>query len=194
MAAPQHNSSPAEAAPKSYPVRVQNIVISVRMGIRLDLYKVAEVLFGTIDTRKFPAVIVRSRQPTVTFVIFSNGKVQVVGTSHVMDALLAVRQLAQALELKLGYRAVPHSFHIRNVVCSFSLGAHLNVAAFAEDHPLRSVYNSEAFEGCQFYLRRQHKGATKEQSTAFVLFNSGRIVITGMRRASVCSTAQSLPV
>ncbi|MBL4665125.1 MAG: hypothetical protein JKY23_04130 [Nitrospinaceae bacterium] len=148
-----------------------------RTGCPIDISLLTELTYGHLSQRKFPAAIACMRLPTATQVIFHNGNYLLVGTHHRMDALLAAHLALRLLRRQMGLFPVFHRFVVCNVVCSLSLGHFLRVRDFYKDYRSRCMYNARKFDGCQFYYRRDPY--RRRRATTFVIFSTGRIVITG---------------
>lgn len=163
--------------PAAYPLRVQNVVATMWAGVQLNLVHVSTVMRGRLDKRVFPASIHHMALPTCTPSVFSNGCHLIVGTRHVSDALLAAHLVLHKYESKLKIFPKFHNFQVCNVVCSASLGHFLDIVSFWRDHRHRCVYTPDSFEGVHFYFIRDP--FSHKRATVFVLFRSGKFVITG---------------
>lgn len=162
---------------KAYGLALQNIVMSNRLGVPVNIGLVAELLSGRLNKEKFPGAVCCMRLPTATSVIFENGIFQLVGTHHHMDAMLSTYLIVREIYTKLKIFPLLHHFFICDVVCSLSLGHYLDIARFCRDHRDVTVYNVETFEGCHFFI--QSNPMVKQHTTTFVMFRTGRIVISG---------------
>lgn len=171
----QHRATMADN--KCYSLRVQNVVVTMKAGIRINLQHAAEVNKGRLARRVFPASIHRMFLPTCTVSVFENGGHLTVGTCHTSDALLAAHLIMYRYAAKMGIYPRFHNFRVCNVVCSVSIGPYLNIVDFWRKNRTRTVYTPDNFEGAHFYPRRNpwnHK-----RTTVFVMFTSGKLVITG---------------
>ena len=158
----------------------------MRMGPLVDTYQrqvqlkfITELLKGRVAPDRFPAATCSSRIPTGTVALFPNGNMQIVGTHAVIDALL-VGYLVTRRVMK-HFHIIPqlHSFCVCNIVSSASLGYAIDLPKLAKDMPTHCVYNPESFEGCRF--NRSTDPLNEKNCVTFVLFSTGRCVITGGR-------------
>lgn len=178
----------------AYGVGVQNIVCTFQTGCRFNTPLLTEAVCGQLSPRRFPATVACIRMPTATLVIFENGKFLLVGTHHRMDALLAAALVMRRIRNSMHVFPRMHMFDVCNVVCSLSLGHYLDLPRFHKRFRTRSMYNPDKFDGCQYYHRNDP--FLQEKLTTFVLFKTGRIVLTGCtsRRQAQLYVQDMLPV
>ena len=68
---------------KKFEIKVENIVASVALGIRIPLENLVEHLEGTeYEPEQFPGLVYKLNEPTATFLLFSNGKLVCTGTKN----------------------------------------------------------------------------------------------------------------
>ena len=61
-------------------IKIENVVATTTLGVPLDLEDVAYSLERTVyDPEQFPGLIYRIRDPPLTFLIFTNGKIVCAG-------------------------------------------------------------------------------------------------------------------
>ncbi|MBR9678146.1 MAG: TATA-box-binding protein [Nanoarchaeota archaeon] len=155
-------------------VKVQNIVASVNLFASLiNLEKLAKNLDNvTYDPSRFPGACLKLKDPKVSILIFTSGKIVVSGSKTEEDMHSAIKKVKKKLR-KLGVRfKKSYDAKIQNVVASGDVGfkINLNKLAFkAED----TEYNPEQFPGLV------HKPSGSNLS--FLLFNTGKIVCTGAK-------------
>lgn len=70
---------------------------------------------ATYNPKRFPAAVLRIREPKATALVFAAGKLQVLGTKSVEDAKLASRKFARMLQ-KLGFQPRIEDFKVQNIV------------------------------------------------------------------------------
>lgn len=58
------------------PIKVENVVASIKLAEAFDLSKIEAELEGAEDNKKkFPGLVYRVKAPNVAFLIFTSGKV-----------------------------------------------------------------------------------------------------------------------
>ncbi len=73
------------------------------LGIPIDLTKVATTARNAeFNPSRFPAVIMRLREPKTTILLFGSGKMVLTGAKTEYDARIAQRKLTRILQV-LGY-------------------------------------------------------------------------------------------
>ncbi|KAI7676920.1 hypothetical protein KC319_g4209, partial [Hortaea werneckii] len=85
---------------------ISNVVAGMDVNCLIDLKTVAMHCRNSLyNPKRFPAVIMRIREPKATGLIFAKGKLQVLGCRSVDDARLAGRKFARILQ-KTGFAGV----------------------------------------------------------------------------------------
>jgi transcription initiation factor TFIID TATA-box-binding protein len=173
--------------PESKPLRVpdaclpkiQNVVGTVNLGCKLDLKEITWKGKATeYNPNRFAAVIMRLRNPKTTGLIFSSGKMVITGARSEEECQLASRKYAKIIE-KMGFAVRYSDFKIQNVVASADVKFPIHLEKLEIDHISRKVDTSEIqfmpelFPGLVYRL--------KNPKMAFLIFVSGKIVITGAK-------------
>ena len=84
---------------KDFNIRIENIVASASLGIRIPLEKIVERLEGTeYEPEQFPGLVYRMKNPKAAFLLFSSGKIVCTGVRKVEDIQNAVRKVAKKLK------------------------------------------------------------------------------------------------
>jgi transcription initiation factor TFIID TATA-box-binding protein len=110
----RHSSLAADNIPSTLRPQVHNVIAGVDLNCLVILADVAlKLRNATYRPRRFPAVVVRQREPRSTALIFHSGKMQILGTKSVEDARLAGRKFARMLQ-KLGYQPRFENFNVQN--------------------------------------------------------------------------------
>jgi len=156
-----------------FEVKIQNIVAFTDLGAKISLEKVLQELENTeYQPEQFPGLIYRMQSPRASALVFSQGKIVCTGTKS-MDALReAMQQIVKNLR-GVGFR-LPQKYTttVENIVASSAIDADLDLddIAFQLEN---SEYEPEQFPGLVYRI--------SQPRVAFLLFKSGRIIITGGR-------------
>lgn len=170
----------------AYPLTVQNAVFTASLGTRVEFQKLVKVFYGVLGKETFPAVICRFLYPEAVVSFFESGQVVVTGSRHPYDVVALLWMIALRFRTHLCAPCVVQDISINNVNCSASVGYNLDLELFHIDHVNITSYAPDVFPGLKFpindiVIQRQFFGVT------FLLFRSGRMVVTG---AKVPSDAQ----
>ena len=156
-------------------IRIQNISSTANLGIRLDLKKIALKCRNTeFNPRRFGAVIMRLRDPKATALIFSSGKMCITGVKSTHNATLATKKFAYIIE-RVGFK--PNSvmdFKVQNIVGTADCGFPIRLEGLVYAHSAFATYEPELFPGLIYRL--------VSPRVVFLIFVSGKIVITGAKR------------
>ncbi|MEM5792843.1 MAG: TATA-box-binding protein [Candidatus Aenigmatarchaeota archaeon] len=159
---------------KKFDIKVENIVASVSLGIRIPLEVLVEHLDGTeYEPEQFPGLVYRMKDPKAAALIFSSGKIVCTGGRSVEDVEIVIKKVVKVLREKKIGDPKKYTIEIQNIVASSKLEGKLNLDQIAfelED----SEYEPEQFPGLVYRM--------KDPKVAFLLFSSGKIVCTGARK------------
>jgi len=82
-------------------IKVQNVVASVDVGGMIDLETAACTLERTVyDPEQFPGLILRMDEPSITFLLFSKGKIVCAGAKSEKDLHKGLEELEKILSEK----------------------------------------------------------------------------------------------
>jgi len=159
---------------KKFDIKVENIVSSVALGIRIPLETLVEHLEGTeYEPEQFPGLVYRVKDPKAATLIFSSGKIVCTGARSVEDVATVIKKVVKLLkQTKIG-NPKKYKIETQNIVASSKLDGRLNLDQIAFDLE-DSEYEPEQFPGLVYRM--------KDPKVAFLLFSSGKIVCTGARR------------
>ncbi len=80
-------------------IKIENIVASAALGIRIPLEKIVEHLEGTeYEPEQFPGLVYRTKDPKAAFLLFSSGKIVCTGVRKVEDIESSVRKITKKLK------------------------------------------------------------------------------------------------
>ena len=154
-------------------VTVQNIVASVSLHVPIPLEKVSAKIKNTeYDPEQFPGLVFRLRDPKISALLFSSGKVVCTGARSMEKVEESIEKIIKSLK-KIGIEIkIKPEINIQNIVASGSVGMdlNLNVLAMKLDN---TEYEPEQFPGLVYKL--------DEAKATFLLFSNGKIVCTGTK-------------
>jgi len=156
-----------------FEVKIQNIVAFTDLGTKISLEKVLQTLENTeYQPEQFPGLIYRMQSPRASALVFSQGKIVCTGTKSMAALKEAMENIVKNLR-SVGFR-LPKKYvtTVENIVASSSIDADLNLDEIAFQLE-NSEYEPEQFPGLVYRI--------SQPRVAFLLFKSGRIIITGGR-------------
>ncbi len=152
-------------------VMVQNIVASVSLHVQIPLEKVSAKIKNTeYDPEQFPGLVFRLRDPKISALLFSSGKVVCTGAKAREDIDVAVSKIIEALKIVNVEVTEEPEIKIQNIVASGNIHMRLNLNQLVFDLKY-SEYEPEQFPGLVYKLPHSH--------ITFLLFGTGKIVCTG---------------
>ena len=154
-------------------IKVVNIVVSTSLEHAIPLEKMAATLSNTeYNPEQFPGLVIRSKEPKTSALIFSSGKVVCTGGRTMAEVKESIQQIIKSLEkIKVKITVTPQ-INIQNIVASGSVGMDLNLNVLAMRLE-NTEYEPEQFPGLVYKLR-----AAK---ATFLLFSNGKVVCTGTK-------------
>jgi len=163
-------------------IRVQNIASTANLGVRLDLKKIALKCRNTeFNPRRFGAVIMRLREPRATALIFASGKICVTGVKSTHNATLACKKFHYIIE-RVGFQPKEFmDFKVQNIVGTADCGFPIRLEGLVYAHSAFASYEPELFPGLIYRLVNPR--------VVFLIFVSGKVVITGAKKESDLSNA-----
>jgi transcription initiation factor TFIID TATA-box-binding protein len=163
-------------------IRIQNMSSTANLGVRLDLKKIALKCRNTeFNPRRFGAVIMRLREPRATALIFASGKMVVTGVRSTHNATLAAQKFAYIIE-KVGFAPKElMDFKVQNMVGTADVGFPIRLEGLVYAHSAFASYEPELFPGLIYRL--------VSPRVVFLIFVSGKVVITGAKKEQDLSNA-----
>ena len=128
--------------------------------------------YAEYNPRRFSAVIMRLREPKCTALIFGTGKVVLTGVRSEDEGKLGLRKVGKIVT-KLGYPAAFADFKVQNLVVTGDCGWPIRLEGIAAEHTTSTSYEPELFAGLIYRM--------EEPRVVFLVFVSGKIVITGAK-------------
>ena len=156
------------------PINIQNCVATFSLGLKdLNLREISQKLvFCDFNPPKFAAMTIRIRNPKTTALTFSSGNMVCTGSKNIDESLLACRKYTRLLQ-NAGIRVCFKDFHIQNIVASAGVPYPLKLHQLASDHGPYVSYEPSLFPGAVLRV--------ENPKVVFLLFRSGKIVITGAK-------------
>jgi len=157
----------------NFNIKIENIVASASLGIRVPLEKMVEHVEGTeYEPEQFPGLIYHVKNPKAAILVFSSGKIVCTGSRSIADVRKAVEKVAMMIRsLKID---VPKKYKIQieNIVASAQIPARLDLdkIAFGSEN---SEYEPSQFPGLVYRM--------KDPNATFLLFGSGKVICTGTK-------------
>ncbi|KAF2860983.1 putative TATA-box binding protein [Piedraia hortae CBS 480.64] len=153
---------------------ITNTTARVDLDVILDLHKVAQNVWNVeYNPKRFPAAILRLRNPPATALLFSTGIMNVMGCSSPKDNKLAARKFARSLQ-RIGYKVRLYKYELNNVVAACSLGVRLDLNKLnIGKYGAQTIYETELFPGMTFKIF--------DPKMTLVIFDNGNIVFTGAK-------------
>ena len=157
--------------------KTQNVVVSANIHRDLPLEKLAVSLDrAEYNPEQFPGLIFKISDPEASSLLFSSGKIICTGTKSIKEAKRAIDRLIEELG-KVGIKVKGRpDIEVQNMVASGSVGGNLNLneIIFKFDN---TEYEPEQFPGLVYKLT----DSPVLSNITFLLFGTGKIVITGAR-------------
>ena len=155
-------------------IKIENIVASATLGIRIPLEKMVEHIEGTeYEPEQFPGLVYRIKDPKAAMLIFSSGKIVCTGTRSIVDVKKAVTKVAKMLRSINLDVPKKYKIQIENIVASAQIPVRLNLDKIAFEVE-NSEYEPNQFPGLVYRM--------KDPKVALLLFGSGKVICTRVRK------------
>ena len=160
---------------KTPPFKLQNVVATFNIGLeRIDLRELALThSFIEYNPYKFAAATMRITKPRTTALAFASGNMVCTGAQTEAESRLASRKYVRLLQ-KHGVPVSFRDFKIQNIVAATCVNRTIKLNELAEAFGPFVSYEPDLFPGLVF--------RTTEPKLVFLIFRSGKIVITGAKR------------
>jgi len=171
---------------RSLTYTIQNIVVKTSLNIREDLAlkNITAKLNNTeYNPERFPGLFIRLKYPKCVIIIFRNGKIILTGLKSFNQINLALKRLILKLNdiLKINIDKNSIDPQVVNIVitANFYKKINLDLAALKLDN---NIYEPEVFPGLIYHSFNPVK-------SVFLIFSTGKIVFTGVRKKEVIEPA-----
>jgi len=169
---------------KKFNIKIENIVASAALNIKIPLEKIVEHLEGTeYEPEQFPGLVYRLKDPKAAALIFSSGKIVCTGARSIEDVRKVVRKVVRMMKTAKIGNPKKYSIQVENIVASAKIPGRLNLDKIAFELE-ESEYEPEQFPGLVYRM--------KNPKVAFLLFSSGKVVCTGVRKIEDLELAVSI--
>ena len=161
-------------------IEVQNIVSFVDLQTQLDLVGLAVDLPNSeYDPDRFPALIVKFKEPKISFLVFSNGKINCTGANRISRVEEGVAKLvAQLRGLGVDIGEDPE-IKVTNLVSTVDVGLDLNLDEIALNVD-NVEYEPEQFPGLVY----RPYDWPHDSKPSVLVFGTGKLVVAGVREVS----------
>ena len=153
---------------------IQNIVCTCNIGSTLYLPGLARKLHGSeYNAKRFSAVTFRLKYPKTTALFFGSGKMVCTGAKNINEARLGIIKYVNLVRKRMKIETTIYDFHIQNMVASANVGFPIALESLCIHYGKESSYEPELFPGLIFRM--------DDCPAVFIIFLSGRLVITGAK-------------
>jgi len=162
---------------KKYPsLKIENMVFVGRIAESLDIEYIADKLDGCVlNKKKFPGAVYHMKEPKITVLLFSSGKIVMTGITFMDDFQKGLDDLTRRVN-GLGIRtsSVP-DVSIQNMVCSYDTGLFINLNKVIITFSYEKIeYEPEQFPGLVYRIA--------DPKIVALIFSSGKIILTGGKK------------
>lgn len=160
---------------KTPPFQLQNVVATFNIGLeRIDLRNLALThSFIEYNPYKFAAATMRISNPRTTALAFASGNMVCTGAQTEAKSRLASRKYVRLLQ-KHGVPVSFRDFKIQNIVAATYVHRTIKLNELAKAFGPFVSYEPDLFPGLVF--------RTTDPKLVFLIFRSGKIVITGAKK------------
>lgn len=155
-------------------IKIQNCVATFSLGLtNLNLRDISQKLvYCDFNPPKFAAMTIRIQNPKTTALTFSSGNMVCTGSKNIYESLLACRKYTRLLQ-NAGIKVCFKDFNVQNIVASAGVPFPLKLQQLASDHGPYVSYEPTLFPGAVLRV--------ENPKVVFLLFRSGKVVITGAK-------------
>jgi transcription initiation factor TFIID TATA-box-binding protein len=169
---------------------IQNLVCTAELNCQLRLREIALQEQNTqYEPKRFSGLIMRIKEPKATSLIFSNGKIIVLGTKTEEDSRSACRKIGRIIQ-RINYHVKLTNIKIQNMVGSCDVRFQINLFILSNNikrfvKSSRVTFEPEIFPGLIYWLipdkSPNNENNEKPPNIVFLVFASGKIVISGAK-------------
>ena len=167
---------------------IENIVSTAKLNCELKLKEIAiQELNTQYNPRRFSGLIMRIKEPKATSLIFSNGKIIVLGAKTEEDSLKACKKIGKIIR-SLNYPVILTDFKIQNIVGSCDAKLKINLYRLKNNirehvSESRVAFEPEIFPGLIYrlipYISQNNESNENLSNIVLLIFSSGKVVICG---------------
>jgi transcription initiation factor TFIID TATA-box-binding protein len=155
-------------------LKISNITATANLGIQLVLRQLATRLWNVeFNPRRFNAIIMRTRSPRITALIFQTGKVVIVGATKVEDSLVGAEKVGKYISEALRKKVSIKEFKVQNIVASSQVDFKVDLELLSMSKRGICFYEPEIFAPA---AKLSYSSETKQIA---LVFRSGKLIYTG---------------
>lgn len=159
------------------------VITVVGFSDRVDLNLLVRKVDGAeYAPEQFPGLVYKLKKPKASFLIFSTGTMNCVGTTSMKEAKNAINEMLKIMK-RVGVKISKPKIEVQNIVAAAKLDANLNLDTIAVKLE-NSEYEPEQFPGLVYRMT--------DPKVVFLLFGSGRIVCVGARNVEQVKKAVNM--
>ena len=164
---------------EKYP-STENVVMNVDFGCTINLGHYLEMFPADFKPSQFAAVIAHITDPKTACLLFHTGKAVCVGAKSIDSARLAAQKYRRQL-VEIGYDTSFKGFLLQNRVCSGFAGHCIDLEKLEKDDTVGTVHKWDIFPGVLYWINDEDDPRRK---IMFLIFSSGKFIVTGIRHDS----------
>ena len=150
-------------------LKITNITLTAELKCNLNLRHIALNTYNCeLRNNKFHNLIIRSRIPSSTCLLYSTGKLIMTGIKSFINGKQAIRKIARIIQM-LGYNVKLRSIKVRNIAGCFDFCKPINLAQVSQFIGKEASYEPEIFHGL---IIRYNK-------VSLTVYHNGKMLITG---------------
>lgn len=157
-------------------LKIQNITSTFSLKLPLELNALARQLWNVeYNPRRFNALILRTREPRITALVFHTGKLVVIGAKSEEASREGARKVSKLIKraLKKKPSFCNDDFHMQNIVASSQTNYRICLEALFEGKPGFVYYEPENFcPAAKMYYKKGGK-------LIALIFRTGKLIYTG---------------
>ena len=160
-------------------IRIVNVVSTVSLECQLSLRELALKLQNSeYNPKRINALIIRIKKPKTAALVFSNGKMVVVGADNEDDSKQAAKIYAKNIK-SLGYNDIKFkNFKIENVVASCDANFQIQLTKLSLKLKIinnkNCSYEPDIFPGLIYHMQ--------DPKICLLIFKSGKLVFVGAKQ------------
>ena len=163
----------------SYPdLRVTNVLVAANLNCTIDLDYLSRSYGNTIyDPTRMKCVIMKHKKIGLgkpAALVFTSGYLSVNGNCSISQARFNLRKFARLIQ-KIAFKVSLKHISIQSISCVYNMGFDISQLLGDIVKSIGGVYEPELFTA----------GCLKSNHVSFLLFGSGKIVITGLRNTQI---------
>ena len=149
----QKQLRPKTKQPKKSNLKIQNIVATISLGVKVPLVKLVRSQANTeYNPEQFPGLVLRIKKPKSAVLVFSSGNLVCTGTKSIKQVREVIVQVIKQLR-KIGIKVKGKpKINVQNIVASGSINIVMNLNEIAIKLE-NTEYEPEQFPGLVYKLR-----------------------------------------